>query len=138
MHQHPPCPVCGGPVRQERGERLEAWLARKACGSTSCRNTLRSWTHRVRREGQLKAAVAAWTPGCSVSRLAQAYAVRVEELRLALREAGCQVKPAEVRVREEDEAPPRRVRRDEPPVDYLLLRLREVYGPAPTRRRQAA
>jgi hypothetical protein len=125
---HAPCVICAGPVEPVCGELVHYHAARTTCSSI-CRNELRSQTQMKRAAGRLVAAVSAWTPGASVTRLAQHHGIKGEALRAALLERGCDL------TRARRDRPWRlpgsrtRHREGEPPRDFLLEALLEAYGP---------
>lgn len=125
---HAPCVICAGPVEPVHGELVHYHAARTTC-SGICRNELRSQTQMKRAAGRLVAAVAAWTPGASVTRLAQHHGVRGEPLRDALLERGCDLTRARRGCPGRPPGSRTRRRRNEPPRDFLLEALIAVHGP---------
>jgi hypothetical protein len=125
---HAPCVICAGPIKRESGEREELWLSRKAC-SLPCRDQMRSRTQLARAATRLAQAVVAWTPGVSVTKLAQHHGIKGERLRDELVARGCDLTRAR---RGQPGRPPgsrTRHRKGGPPRDFLLEALLEAYGP---------
>jgi hypothetical protein len=125
---HAPCVICAGPVEPVCGELVHYHAARTTCSSI-CRNELRSQTQMKRAAGRLAQAVVAWTPGASVTKLAQHHGIKGERLRDELVARGCDLTRAR---RGQPGRPPgsrTRHRKGGPPRDFLLEALLEAYGP---------